>query len=123
MKYDETQSLTDAILKLDNIDTEEVITDTRAFALVRSLTSNLALLQVIYESWKAENAKVYRVVEAKVHGVSEKLSADERINFETVPKLEFTRAMWKETLRLDSPIFQVLCVASKTSRYQEPVYI
>lgn len=104
-KPTETRDLMDAILKKNSDDIEFIITHTMTFALAGSLSTNQAIAWALFELCKPENREAYECTQKEVDLVCKGLSSDECMGFENVGLLQFTRAVWKETLRLHPPGF------------------
>lgn len=99
----QVSDLMDAILKIDSIDMELIISHTMTFALAGSLSTNQTIAWSIFELCKPENSDSYQKLQQEVDDLSRHLSADECLSFESVADLKFARAVWKETLRLHPP--------------------
>lgn len=101
------RDLADAILMANQDDVEFIITHTMTFALAGSLSTNHTIAWAFYELSKPENKVAYERLQREVDEASKHLSDDECMDYDSIGKLEYVRAVWKETLRLHPALYGV----------------
>lgn len=95
------RDLLDAILNFSDVDKESATSHLCVFAMAGAHTVNHTLIWALYELCQHPEI-VYRIHD-EIDAVTQTYDSDTPLSFDDVNKLNYTRKVWKETLRLHAP--------------------